>query len=226
MGPSAVASSRGNSSKSQAEQQQQGNEWLMLLVLFVISSVCALAAACRYYLGELLLKLGLASPSAPALVNNAHPHSLVANWGQLASTLKNAGLRFDANAAKEIMGQKAGAALKLLYQLKMAVQAREQQAHQQATFASSLTSPLKGAGGKSATGTSLPHIAGATERSSSLGFTSPSGAGAGLLTLVSPKGHQPTRPLDRLEQRRLADNLLHLSHAHAKEVSHRHPATR
>jgi len=168
-----------------------------------------------FYLGELLLKLGLASPSAPALTNSAHPHSLTANWGQLSAALKNAGIKFDAGTAKDIMGQKAGAALKLLYQIKMAVQAREQREHQQAAFSSSLSSPLKG-GSKTATGT-LPPVMGASERSPSpLGFSATTG-GAGLVTLVSPKGHQPARPLDRLEQRRLADNLLHLSHSHAKQ---------
>ena len=172
-----------------------------------------------YYLGELLCKLSLLDPPTFAhFTPSAHPHALTANWGYLSAALRNQGVKCGAQTVQDIMHAKVGAALKLVYQVKMAVQRREQSQAQQAMFAGgAAASPSK-----SKTTASLPSIAGAERTAgsgSALGFTASTtlGGPGATAAFTSPKGHQPSRPFDRLEQRRLTENLLHLSHANKKE---------
>ena len=169
-----------------------------------------------YYFGELLSRLQLITPEEfhANFVNNQHPHTLTANLGVLSSLVRNMGIKFDAKLAKEIMNATAGASLRLCYQIKMAVQKREAQATSyNAQSSKTLQSPLKGRTSSSG----FPPVAGATSPPPTSHGFQPSGLNALPPSMVSPKGHQIARPLDRVENRRLAENLLHMTHANDKQ---------
>jgi len=212
-----------------------------------------------YYFGELLMKLGVipAADFSRNFIQDSRSFSAQANWTSLSAVLKNMGVHFDSKVAKEIMQCKVGAAMKMLYEIKMNVQKREQAAMVaavQAQNAFRAASPMRGAVGAGATKksasfsntTPLPHIPSASSphRASSpptnfrpsvtAGLSSTltnasAAAAAGPIPIISPKGHQPSRPLDRVEQRRLTESLIHLTHASAKEkhmALHLEPFTR
>lgn len=75
-----------------------------------------------YLVGEILNKLGYLKNNVfhATFKDNKHPLTLVSNWGTIASTLDHINIRLSPHEASEVKEARAGAALRLVYQLKMA----------------------------------------------------------------------------------------------------------
>eukprot|EP00742_Colponemidia_sp_Colp-10_P006325 GILJ01006779.1.p1 GENE.GILJ01006779.1~~GILJ01006779.1.p1 ORF type:complete len:1812 (+),score=440.28 GILJ01006779.1:171-5606(+) len=74
-----------------------------------------------YFFGELLYKFSQ-QPDFPEFINRHDTQAKVHNFSLLYPTMKNLGLKFASNQAHEIMRQERGASLRLLYQVKMALE--------------------------------------------------------------------------------------------------------